>query len=62
MILVLTNFIQIIYPIVNNIILIHLSDGNSNACELQKRIHEATGKTVHFADKGIIININKTPF
>ena len=47
---------------VNNIVLIHLSDGNSNAEEFKKDIHEATGKTVHIADKGLKINFNKQPF
>ncbi len=47
---------------VNNIVLIHLSDGNSNANEFQQGIHEATGKTVHVAGKGMIINFNKEPF
>jgi phosphoribosyl 1,2-cyclic phosphodiesterase len=47
---------------VNNIVLIHLSDGNSNADEFQKDIHQATGKTVYVADKGLKISLNKTPF
>jgi phosphoribosyl 1,2-cyclic phosphodiesterase len=47
---------------VNNIVLIHLSDGNSNAAEFQQGIHEATGKTVIVAQKGIKIEFNKTPF
>lgn len=47
---------------VNNIVLIHLSDGNSNAEEFQKDIHLATGKAVHIADRGLKINFNKTPF
>lgn len=47
---------------VNNIVLIHLSDGNSYASEFQKGIQKATGKTTHIADKGMIINFNKTPF
>ena len=47
---------------VNNIVLIHLSDGNSYASEFQKGIQEATGKTTHIADKGMILNFNKTPF
>ena len=47
---------------VNNIVLIHLSDGNSNALEFQQGIHEATGKTVHVADKGMVLKFNKTPF
>lgn len=48
---------------VNNIVLIHLSDGNSNAAEFKKDIEEATGKTVTVAESGITIkNFNKTPF
>jgi phosphoribosyl 1,2-cyclic phosphodiesterase len=46
----------------NNVVLIHLSDGNSNAVEFQQRIHKATGKTVHIADKGMTLRFNKTPF
>lgn len=48
--------------LVNNIILIHLSDGNSNADEFQRDIHRATGKRVHIADRGLKIQLNKTPF
>jgi len=47
---------------VNNIVLIHLSDGNSNAEEFMEAAHKATGKTVTIADKGIKIKLNKTPF
>lgn len=47
---------------VNNIILLHLSDGNSNAEEFKRDIHQATGKRVHIADKGLKISLNKTPF
>lgn len=47
---------------VNNIVLIHLSDSNSCASEFQQGIQRATGKTTHIADKGMIINFNKTPF
>lgn len=47
---------------VNNIVLIHLSDGNSNAEEFKRDIHRATGKTVHVADKGLRIPFNKCPF
>lgn len=47
---------------VNNIVLIHLSDGNSNAEEFQRDIKQATGKTVYVADKAIKIQFNKTPF
>ena len=47
---------------VNNIVLIHLSEGNSNALEFEQGIREATGKTVHIAEKGMILEFNKTPF
>lgn len=47
---------------VNNIVLIHLSPGNSNASEFLQGIKEATCKTVHIADKGMEIDINKSPF
>ena len=47
---------------VNNIVLIHLSDGNSDAIRFKKEVEEATGKTVHVADAGMTIPFNKTPF
>lgn len=47
---------------VNNIVLIHLSDSNSNAKEFQEGIYNATGKNVHVADKGLELEFNKTPF
>lgn len=47
---------------VNNIVLIHLSDGNSHAKEFQEGIRKATAKTVHVAEPGMVINFNKTPF
>jgi phosphoribosyl 1,2-cyclic phosphodiesterase len=47
---------------VNNIVLIHLSDGNSHAREFQREIELLTGKTVHVADSGLTINFNASPF
>jgi phosphoribosyl 1,2-cyclic phosphodiesterase len=48
---------------VNNIVLIHLSDGNSNATQFREEIEGLTGKNVHVADAGIIIeNFNKQAF
>ena len=47
---------------VNNIVLIHLSYGNSNAQDFKEGIRQATGKTVYIAEKGMQINFNKTPF
>lgn len=45
-----------------NIVLIHLSDGNSHAGNFQKEIELATGKKVTVADTGVEIPFNKTPF
>lgn len=48
---------------VNNIVLIHLSDSNSNAARFGKEVTELTGKKVHVAKAGMVIeNFNKTPF
>jgi len=47
---------------VNNIVLIHLSDGNSDAARFQREIHDLTGKTVMIADKGMTLPFNKHPF
>lgn len=48
---------------VNNIVLIHLSDGNSDAIHFCNEIKNLTGKNVTVADAGVIIDsFNKTPF
>jgi phosphoribosyl 1,2-cyclic phosphodiesterase len=47
---------------VNNIILIHLSNGNSHAQEFKEGIRKATGKNVHIAESGLELLLNKTPF
>lgn len=47
---------------VNNIVLIHLSDSNSDAEYFRQGIMEATGKNVHIAERGLTINFNVTPF
>lgn len=47
---------------VNNIVLCHLSDGNSNEKDFKMQIEQMTGKTVHIADKGMSINFDKQPF
>jgi len=47
---------------VNNIVLCHLSDGNSHARQFQKKVEDQTGKTVTIAENGITINLNKRPF
>lgn len=47
---------------VNNIVLIHLSDGNSDAKRFQKEVTEVTGKMVHIAEPGLQVNFSKQPF
>jgi hypothetical protein len=45
-----------------NIVLLHLSDGNSNALEFKSEIEGITGKPVFIADKGLEIDLNIKPF
>lgn len=47
---------------VNNIVLIHLSDSNSNANAFEHRVKLATQKNVWVADNGLVVELNKTPF
>lgn len=47
---------------VDNIILIHLSNGSSNENQFVDTIKKATGKIVTAADKGIEIELSKTPY
>ncbi|WP_179022027.1 MBL fold metallo-hydrolase [Winogradskyella forsetii] len=47
---------------VNNIVLIHLSDSNSDELMFKDTVAEATGKTVSVANAGLTIDFNKTPF
>ena len=47
---------------VNNIVLIHLSDSNSDENLFRKTVEKATNKTVTVADNGLVLNFNKTPF
>lgn len=47
---------------VNNIVLIHLSDGNSDEKQFVKEVYDLTGKNVTAAVNGMQMNFNKTPF
>jgi phosphoribosyl 1,2-cyclic phosphodiesterase len=47
---------------VNNIVLIHLSDGNSHESRFKTEVEEHTGKLVHIARPGVTIPFNQTPF
>lgn len=44
---------------VKEIVLIHLSDGNSNAEQFKKEIESLTGKQTYIADKGLEIDLSK---
>jgi len=46
----------------NNVVLIHLSDSNSNAKEFKQKVTDATGKLVHIAEPNLVIDLNKFPF
>lgn len=43
------------------VVLIHLSDRNSNQEQIQREIEEVTSKEVLIATKGLIVNINRYP-
>lgn len=45
-----------------NIVLLHLSDSNSNAGLFKREIEAATGRMAHIADKGLEISLNKEGF
>lgn len=47
---------------VNNIVLIHLSDGNSDERDFVQRVGAATGKTTIAAYNSLILNFNLHPF
>lgn len=47
---------------VHNIVLIHLSDSNSNEKDFKERVERQTLKTTHVASTGMRIPFNKTPF
>ena len=47
---------------VNNILLIHLSDSNSDEVLFKQEVSDLTGKIVNIANKGLVINFDKEPF
>lgn len=57
-------FIKASYsPEIRNVVLLHLSNGNSNAKEfIAKTKKELSFDNVFVADKGLIIELNKEPF
>lgn len=44
---------------VNEIILIHLSNNNSDVGEFRRRVMSATGKPVYVAEKGLVVDVNR---
>lgn len=47
---------------VNNIVLIHLSDSNSNEIQFKNEVQNLTGKNVTVASNGMQLKFKKTPF
>lgn len=47
---------------VKNIVLVHLSDTNSDAKRFKKEVSQVTGKPVHIAETGMKINMTAQPF
>jgi len=47
---------------VMNIVLIHLSSGNSDEARFVREIQQATGQRVYAANKGLTIDFNVTPY
>lgn len=47
---------------VNKIVLVHLSDANSDACLFQNQVEYSTGKEVFIAEAGLKIDFNRTAF
>ena len=45
-----------------HIVLLHMSDNNSDAERMQTEIHALTGAEVHIADAGLQINLDECPF
>jgi len=45
-----------------NIILVHLSSGNSDEARFVREIRELTGKAVYAASKGLVIDMNINPY
>ena len=45
-----------------NIVLIHLSDGNSNEKRFVDEVISLTGKPVFAANKGLVINVSRIPY
>lgn len=47
---------------VRNIVLLHLSDGNSNAEQFQREVQELTKVDTHIAEEGLEISLSLCPF
>lgn len=47
---------------VNEIVLIHLSNNNSDAEQFKQRIMQKTGKPVIIAKRGVTVNVSKEPY
>ena len=46
----------------DNIVLIHLSDGNSDEERFVREVKEITGKPVYAANAGMVLDLSKQPY
>jgi hypothetical protein len=49
-------------PLLEKVVCLHLSDGNSNEREIKRRFYEELGIRVEIADKGMVINFDEDEF
>ena len=47
---------------VDNIVLIHLSDGNSDEERFVREVRQLTGKPVYAANAGMTLDLSKQPY
>lgn len=47
---------------VNNIVLIHLSEGNADEQQIRQKVEQLAGRTPHIANRNMCIDFNQTPF
>lgn len=47
---------------VNEIVLLHLSNNNSDASQFQREVEEVSGKPVYIAKKGLELSLTKEPY
>jgi hypothetical protein len=49
-------------PNLRNVVIVHLSDSNSNEAHMLDELRKKTGVTVDAAREGLTVNLDKVPF